>query len=127
MQIWTDHVYCNVNIGKNAFVDLFLYDYNKTLAYQPRNIWVHGKLTIGDGSTVVGVARTADLTSVVESADAHFYVNSVGIDPSNTSVQFGRNVTVKANVSAPNGKLNLGNTTCWPVTSGPRTSSRTGR
>jgi hypothetical protein len=69
LQIWSDHVYCNVNIGKNAFVDLYLYDYYKTLAFQPRNIWVHGKLTIGDGSTVVGVARTADLKSVVESSE----------------------------------------------------------
>jgi hypothetical protein len=138
LQIWNNHVYCNVSIGKNAYVDLFLYDYYKTLAYQPRNIWVHGKLSIGDGSTVVGFARTADLTSVKESSDAHFYVNSVGIDRTNTSVQFGRNVTVKANVSAPNGKLNLGNTTTlvghfwaqdiisdWAVTVGPPPTTTT--
>jgi hypothetical protein len=131
-QVWGDHVYCNVSIGKNASVDLFLYDYNKTLAYQPRNIWVRGTLKVGDGSSVVAWARTPDLTSVYESADTHFYVDSVGLSSTTNAVTFGHNVQFWGNVSVPNAALNLGNSTTlvghfwakdilsdWGVTVGP--------
>jgi hypothetical protein len=131
-QIWGDHVYCNVIVGKNAFVDYFMYDYYKTVTYQPRNFWVQGSMKIGDGSTVEGWALTPDKQSVYKVADAHFYVDSVGISSTSNAVTFGRNVQFSGNVSVPNAGINLGNSTTllghfwakdissdWGVTVGP--------
>jgi hypothetical protein len=109
----TDRVYCNVVIGKNANILFLLYDWhNKDQGFKPRNVWVHGSLTIGDGTEISGIIPKPGSTwEAVESCEAHFYVNSVGVASSNSSVKFGRNTSVCANVSAPNGILNLGNTT----------------